>query len=1144
VLKNCFFKFYLRLLALINSNNYTMKTKFNVILTLLLAFVVQISSAQEKMVSGTVTDSSGSLPGVSVVIKGTSQGTETDFDGKFSIKTKAGDKLVFRYLGYKIVERTVGTSSTINVKMEEDASILDEICSCWLWNNTQRAFAGTATTVSTENLEAKNFSNITQALAGEVAGVNVVNTSGQPGTVATVRIRGFGSPLGNRDPLYVIDGIPVIANDLNGSASGSGSSILASINPADIKSTTILKDATATAIYGSRGANGVVLITTKTGSISTEGSIEVDVKSGVNMQLIPRYDVLTNPEEYIGYVWEELFNRGRLDPTTPGVDAVDYANRSLFGEGGAGFAAGAGVGYNMWDTSAANGGLIDPATRTVRPGVNRLFTPERYEDLGIGTGFRTETSIRASGGSEKTRYFASIGYLDDEGIVLNSDFKRYTTRLNLTSDVKSWLKINVNMGYSYSESTNNGQTVGSENIAEQADKMAPIYPVFARFPGTGDLIPDPVYGGSQFDYGSPTSDINNFGFDRSRPNANLLNPIGSATLDLDSRDTHALNGNMSATFKLTDYLTFETNFGGNFSYLRRDNISNHVYGTAEAVNGSIFVAEQTRWSKTLQQILRFNKSFGDHSFDALVAYETFERSFSQNTTSKNNVVIPGLAVLNNYIEQAGDAFGYQDASGIESYFSQANYNYLNKYFLTGSIRTDGSSRFINEKWGVFGSVGGAWIVSEESFMDDSFISYLKVKASYGVTGDQQGIGSSRAFDTFNTGIVGGALSISDRLNGNADLTWETSTQIQGGIEMSIGKYLDANFDYYRKNTDGLFFNQRVGPSGGLSSIIVNDGEVLNAGLEFDVTAHILNKKDFSLDFSINGEVLQNELVEMPFDPSTGTNKIIDSGSSPDSGLFAYAQGRSTFDFWIREWAGVDPADGRPMWYQYYDDANNNNILDPNEANFGNDGTGADLPSDNTSVSLFEYRGILPGANIKKTTTKSYSDATQVFVDKSFIPAVRGAFRLTGKLKSFDFSTQFTYSVGGYAYDAQYAELMQGQGNNFHSDIANRWQNPGDITDVPLLASDGFVPNIASASTRFLTSTDYLALNNARVGYTVPNSFITKSGVDAVNIWVSGDNLFNETARTGFNPSINEIGTSGRRLYAPPTTITLGVRVKF
>lgn len=1134
MLKNCFLKFNLRLLALINSNNYTMKTKFNGFLTLLLAFVVQITFAQERTISGTVTEESGALPGVSVLVKGTSSGQETDFDGKYSIKAKAGDVLVFRYLGYKTVERTVGNANSINVKLEQESNVLDEIVVVGYGTTTKKSYVGTASTVKAENLEAKNFTNVTQTLAGEIAGVTVINTSGQPGTIGTVRIRGYGSPLGNRAPLYVVDGIPY-----------NGTFELNSINTSDIQSTTVLKDATATAIYGSRGANGVILITTKSGSMASEkGYIEVDVKSGVNFQSIPRYDVIKSPEEYIGYVWEGLYNRGDRDPTIA-ASGVDYANLSLFGEGGTGFGTGAGLGYNMWNVSPATGGLIDPLTKSVRPGVSRLFTPERYADLGIGTGIRNETNLRIGGGSQKSKYFLSVGYLNDKGYIINSDYKRYSTRLNVNSEVNKWLSVGSNVGYTYSESTNNGQIDGSENLSEQADKMAPIYPVFARFPGTGDKIPDPIFGGYQYDYGSPTSDINNFGFERARPNANLLNPIGQAVLDFDGSDTHAFNGNVFAKFKLMNGLTFETKFGGQYSTLTRSNMSNHAYGTARPLNGQLSITTDSRWTKTIQNILRYEKSIKDHNFDILLAAETFQSMFTRNTSTKQNVIIPRLLTFNNYLSNSGDAFGYKDGSAVESYFTQVNYNFSNKYFLSGSLRTDGSSRFINDKWGIFGSIGASWIVSEEDFMKNSLVSYLKVKASWGTTGDQQGVSTSRSFDTFGTDIIGGALAISLDLNGNPDLTWETTKQLQAGVEMSLGKFLDANFDYYRKNTDNLFFNQRVGPSNGLSSILVNDGEVLNAGFEFDITSHLIKKQDFSLDLSVNGEMLQNKMLAMPIEPSTGQQKVIDSGSSGD-GAYAFAVGRSIFDFYMREWAGVDPADGKPMWYQFYDDKNNNNVLDPGEGAFGviDPVTGLDA---NTSGSLFEYEKLVSDANIKKTVTKTFANATQVFINKSFIPKLRGAFRLSGKIKNIDFSTQFTYSYGGYAYDGQYGELMQDRfgaaGQNYHTDIRNRWQKPGDITDVPVLA-DNFVTDGTSQSTRFITKTDFIALNNARVGYTIPSSYLTKSGLDVVNIWVSGDNLFSKTARNGFNPSIREAGNSGRNIYAPATTITMGVRVKF
>lgn len=1096
-----------------------MRSLLTWMITSALVLSVSFSFAQEKTITGSVTDQNEvPLPGVSVIILGTSTGTQTDFDGNYAIRASEGQVLQFSYLGQRTVQRTVGAADVINIQMEEDAEALQEVVVVGYGTTTKKAYAGTAAIVQAENLEAKNFANVTQALAGEVAGVTVINTSGQPGTVGTVRIRGYGSPNGNREPLYVVDGIPFAGDfDLN------------SVNPADIESTTILKDATATAIYGSRGANGVVLITTKSGR-GEDAYIDVNIKTGINKQIIPRYDVVSSPEEYIGYVWEGLYNRGVV---TGEADPVAFANSTLLGNNGIG------DGYNMWDVSDA-ADLIDPVTRTVRSGVNRLFTPERYADEAFSDGTRTEANINAGGSTENSNYFASVGYLEDQGYSINSDFKRYTTRLNLNSNIKPWLKVGANISYIHSQSTNNGQIVGSENLFEFADKMAPIYPVFARFPNTGDLIPDPIFGGAQYDYGSPTGDLN--GFTRARPNANLLNPIGSALYDFDGRETNAVNGNLSAEVKFTDYLKFELKYGGQYSFERRDNASNNVYGTGANPNGTLNVRDRIRFSETFLQLLRFNKDFGNHSLEVLVAHETFERGLSESEQFKENVVVPGLYVLNNYLISTSPAIGFDNNSGIESYFGQFNYNFDGKYFLTGSLRTDGSSRFVNDKWGTFGSIGAAWVITEEGFMPaDSFVDYLKLKASYGVTGDQDGVETAAGFTSFNANLVGGGLALSEITPGDPDLTWETSKMLQGGLEMSFGNFLDVNVDYYRKNTDNLFFDQRVGPSAGFSSILVNDGEVRNEGFEFDVNAQLVNTEDFRLNFSINGEVLNNEFITMPLDPSTGAPKIIDENSS-DDGAYAYAVGRSIFDFYMREWAGVDPSDGSPTWYQYYDDQNNNGILDDGEGDF------SVLPNgeESTTSSLYEYQLADADANIQRTVTKSFDAATQVYLDKSFIPDLRGAFRIGGSFKNFDFSTQFTYSLGGYAYDNQYAELMSDRfgaaGNNFHKDIANRWQQPGDITNVPLL-SDNAIVNGTRLSSRFIISTDYLALNNARIGYTFTNKMLDGTGIDRLNFWVSGDNLFINSARDGFNPSVTEVGSSARRIYAPPTTVTLGVGVK-
>ena len=1072
-----------------------MKTKFSGILTLLLAFVVQLTFAQEKTISGTITDDSGlPLPGVSVVINGTTKGTQSDFDGKYSIMANTGDVLLFRYLGMKPQDVTVGASNTMDIVLLTDIAALDEVLVVGYGTATKQSFAGTAKTVGSELLEIKNVSNVSQALAGEVAGVTVINTSGQPGTTSTIRIRGYGSVNGNRNPLYVVDGVPF-----------SGS--INSINPSDIKSTTVLKDATATAIYGARGSNGVILITTK-GGTATEDYIEIDVKSGINAQIIPRYDVVTSPEEYIGYVWEGLYNRGAID----GVNPVDYANNTLFTD------AYVNPGYNMWNVADANA-LIDPVTHKVRDGVTRRYTPELYKDYAFDSAFRNEGNLRMGGGDEKTKYYASFGFLNDDGYVIRTSYDRYTTRLNVNSNVKEWLNVGANIGYAYSASANNGQTNGSENLTEFSDKMAPIFPVFLR-DANYNLVPDPIFGGYQYDYGAVSG--------KPRPNANNLNPIASTLFDDVGSKRHELNGNFSMNIKFNDNLTLEGRYGMQYSNDRYKSYTNPFYGTAVGDGGNLYAQDSERLSQNFLQLLRYKNQFGDHSLEVLAAHESTEYTYSEDSQFKGLVIVDGLLELDNFVNPLGPPSGYSEGFSIESYFGQVNYDFSDKYYVTGSVRRDGSSRFINEKWGTFYSVGGAWVMSNESFLKGSnLFTFLKLKASYGVTGDQAGVGYYSGYDTYNSSFLNG-ISISPRSNGNPDLTWEESKMFQTGVEFSLGKYIDGAVDYYIKKTDNLIFDRRVGPSQGIAVVTVNDGQLENKGLEFDLTGHLFNTPNFKLDLTVNGEIINNQITTMPLEPSTGLPRIVDTSVSP----YGYSKGSSIYDFYTREWAGVDPSDGAPMWYQYFNDLNGNGILDSGE---------------DSILSMTNYLDENPDANVAKQVTKTYASATNKYVGYSAIPDVRGAFRLAGQLGAFNFSTQFTYSIGGWALDNQYGELMSDRfgaaGNNFHKDIANRWVQPGDITNVPIL-SDNKIVNATSGSTRFLTKTDYLALNNVMIGYTLPSKFLDNTGLSLVNIWASGDNLFVKTARAGFNPQTSETGSSGRALYAPLTTFTLGVRVKF
>ena len=1080
-----------------------MKLKLTWLLTLFMAFVMQFSFAQEKTVTGTVTtaDDGLPLPGASVIVKGTSRGQQTDFDGKYSITVNTGDVLVISYVGMKNTEVTIGSGNTYDAVLVAD-SALDEVVVVGYGTTTKKAYAGTATVVKSENIETKNFSNVSQSLAGEAAGVTVINTSGQPGSTSTIRIRGFGSVNGNRAPLYVVDGVPF-----------SGS--LNSINPSDIKTTTILKDATATAIYGSRGANGVILITTK-GGTATESYIELDVRTGINTQLIDRYDVITDPEEFIGYVWEANVNREILGGNP---DPIGTVNNNLF-------TTLINPVYNMWNV--ANGSeLIDPATARVRAGVTRRFTPKNYAEEAFNPAYRTEANLRMGGGNEDVKYFLSLGFLDDSGYIINSGYKRYTTRLNVNAKVKPWLKVGANLGYAYSETLANGQTNGAENLFEFADKMPPIYGVFLR-DDNQNLVSDPIFGGFQYDYGS-ISAINNGFAPRARPASDGLNPIASALYDFNGSTRHEINGSFNATVNIAKGLTFETTFGAQFSNNISKSASNQFYGPAQPSGGSFGQTNSETLTMNFLQLLRYRKDFGRHTLEVLAAHESNDFENSQVSANKSKSVIPGVYEINNYIVDDFPASGFRQGRTLESYFGQVNYDFDDKYYITGSLRRDGSSRFYEQKYGTFGSIGAAWIISNEDFLSDSnLVSFLKIKGSYGITGDEAGVGFYTGLDTFSSSNLGGNIAIAPNTFENRELTWETAKQYQVGVEFGLGNWLDASVDYFIKDTENLIFQRRNPPSTGVAVITVNDGVLRNFGLEFDLTGHIINKDDFSLDLSVNGSLYDNEIRVMPIEPATGEPKILDR-----QGNYAYTKGGSIYDFYIREYAGVDPADGFPMWYQYYDDVNGDGIFDS---------------GDTAIVSMTDYLDENPDASVEKTTTKAYAEGTEKFNGKSGIPDMAGAFRLSARYKNWNLSTQFTYSIGGYSFDNQYRELIHDNnsgisGTNRHVDIRDRWRQPGDITTVPRIA-DRVIPNVSSSSTRFLIKKDYLALNNILLGYTLSSKFLDNTGLDVVNIYVSGDNLFVKSARVGYNASLSESGNSGRATYAPLTTFTLGVKLKF
>ena len=1075
-----------------------MKTKFKGILTLFLALVVQVSFAQQRTITGKVSDGSGPLPGVSVVVKGSTIGAETDFDGKYSIKASSGDILIFRYLGYLSINKTIESSSIINVSMKEDANILDEVVIVGYGTTTKKSFTGTASVVSSENIDAKAVSNVAQALIGEVSGVSVTRTNGRPGSSATIRIRGFSSIEGNSAPLYVVDGVP-FSGDIN------------AINPNDIESTTILKDASATAIYGARGANGVVLLTTRKGT-SGKNTVEFDFQSSVSSRTLPRYNLVDSEEEYMELVYAGLRNTADFaGNNNPSQFALD----NLFSDRGVAPL------YNMWNVADGNG-LIDPSTGRVISGVTRKYTPTDWADAGYRDGVRNEMNFKTSGGTDKTKHYFSLGYLSDEGFIAESQYDRYSTRLNVTSNPVDRVKISTNLDYSYSE-YNDATGYGGGDVPYMLDFTPTIYPLYLR-DTDGNIVMNPNTNEPFYDFGDNTAG-------NARDFSATYNGIGEAIYNINRTKRHSVNGNINAAVEIMEGLTFETTYGMNFYSSNLDNTRNSIQGSAGvALGGTLYKSNTTYVSQNFNQILRYKTKFGeDHNFDMLVAHESFadrNEYFDMNRKGIVNLNPNAATAPDNYLDQNGVSTGNIVETSLEGYFTQANYNYLNKYYLQGTLRKDGSSRFYKNKWGTFWSAGAGWIVSEENFLSSSnVINFLKLKASYGVLGDQgnAAYAGQLGFDIEN---LLGQPSLAPRAVVDPNITWESSEQMQVGVEIELFKgAIQADLDYYVKTTNNLYVNKRLPPSTGDAIILTNDGSLENSGFEFNVTGNIVRNRDFNLSLTINGEMFNNQITQMPIENSTGLPKVVNV-----SGLFGQSQGRSIYDYYIREWAGVDPANGNPMWIENWSDENSNGQYDSGEG----------IPD------MLIYAAANPDAVIEERITTTYSNATRKYSDKSVIPTVRGAFRLNSSYKGFSFSTQFGYSLGGYGYDSQYANLMTNGkvgGSSYHNDMKDRWMQPGDISAIPRLYSNENVQAVSS-STRFLQSSDYLALNNARLGYQVPSQFLAKTGFSSVNFWVSGDNLFLLSSRQGYNPTTSLTGQSGRYTYNPISNYTLGVRVKF
>lgn len=1074
--------------------------------------------AQEKTIGGVVVDEAGEpVIGASVLVAGTNIGTITDYDGLFTISVPASAKtLIVSFVGMETQE--VPVKDNLKVVLHESSVMVDEVIAVAYGNVSKGSFAGSAQAVNAESIEKKSPSEISKALAGEVAGVQVVNTSGQPGTNASIRIRGIGSINSSTAPLYVVDGIPYEGD-------------VSAIDPGDIASTTILKDATATSLYGSRGANGVIVITTKKGTSGEEGKIDVDLKYGANMHLLPMYDVVTSPEEYILMGWQGIYNNS---------GSISAANSTLFSDKGI-YSA-----YNIWNQKGnllvnaydAQGNIKPSIAEGVerKPGFGVKDQPldSWYKEI-FRIGQKAEATVKIHGGSEKTTYYTSFGYLKDEGYYQSSDFSRFSVRSNIEHQAKKWLKGGMNIQYAYTEMNNPNQDGdGAMNNGFFFVNAVPaIYPVFQRNED-GSIPIDPQTGKKTYDYGMFAGGGRGFG--------SGINPAGSLQLDKELTTTH--NVNASTFLKATLYkgLTLTANVGMQYYGYTASQLTNMFYGDAAGV-GRLTKQKGDIFALTANQLLEYNNSFADHNIRVLLGHETAFVKEAMMYGHKNYLVLPNTLELGNVLQQDGITSA-SSSQALESYLASVSYNYAERYFLNANYRADGSSRFAKgHRWGHFGSVGVAWVMTNEQFMaDQDILKFFKLRASWGVLGNQD-TGVFLYTSHYKVNNLNDELAIYETYRANPNLTWERTQTADVGLEFSIGKYLDAELDYYYKLTDNMLFTRNVAPSNGYAGYYVNDAKMSNQGVEFQLNIHAVDTRNVKLDIRLNGGHYTNKMIEMPIDyvDADGTeHRMVMSGNM--------SKGHSMYDWYMKHYEGVDMFTGKAVYTAYYD---------ANKGGFGTDNAANIESGDNYISSLYDYLQQNPNAKIETYSTTDHARATSYYVGKSAIPALDGGFGLDLEVYGVTLSAMFSYRLGGYGYDNTYAFLMHsdelGQ-YNWHTDMRAAWTpaQAAGTKEGEVIVSNGIVPRLSNgadayanaSSDRFLTSNSYLSLNSVRLGYNFPKKWMEKIKFQSLSIFVSGENLALVSARRGYNPTVSADGTSDTHQYTPLSSIMGGIKFTF
>lgn len=973
---------------------------------------------QDQKLKGQVIDATTGEPviGVNVLVKGTTNGTITDIDGKYELNAPAGAILQISFIGYKTVE-IAATTSEQTIKLHEDTETLDEVVVVGYGVQKKESLTGAMSTLKENRLKDVTTPTVENMLNGKVSGVYVAPGSGQPGSNGAVQIRGRATLSGSTSPLWVIDGVIV----------GEDPGVL---NPSDIENMTILKDAASTAIYGSQGANGVIIVTTKMGK-SEKMKINASVKLGVSTMTNGKMEVMNGAELYDYY--------------------ASFPNQED-------------IKFSRWNPELRNANFD-------------------WGELASQAGFTQDYNISLSGGNEKMSSYFSLGYYSEEGTVKGYKYDRYSFRYRSNYKPFSWLTIKPNIS---------GSMKNTDDSQYDYTAKYTMFPWDSPYDEDGNLVPDRYSGWVD------SSDLN------------YLNSIsyGNHT----ARKTYEFSGNFDFDIKITDWLTFTSVNNYRWTGYFQSTYTDPRTDSASGVQGRVEEEQTNNIQRYTNQYLTFNKMFGKHSVQALLAYEFMDTS-AKVINAKGTGIVSGFEVLDATAtpEEVG---GNLTEWAKQSVFAKVNYTYDNRYLAEVSLRRDGASNFGDDKkYGNFFSISGGWNINREKWFKADWVDVLKLRASYGSVGNipyskypQYGLYSVSS--NYN-GIP--AILISQV--GNKDLTWEQTYTAGVGIDANFfNNRLRFVFDYYNKYTSNILYQVPVSGLTGITSRWQNVGEMRNSGIEITIGGDIIRTKDWLWSLDLNMGYNKNKLEKLYGDDP---NMMIIGGGGNDTTISGAAEkvlkvGYSTDRYYLREWAGVDPKNGAPLWYK-------------------NDGSGE--------------------------TTSNYSEAKQVMTEATS-PKLFGGFNTSLTWKNIDLNASFGFSLGGKIYNYSRQEYDSDGAYTDRNQMKlidgwSRWEKEGDIATHPA-ASYGNKSNSNKASTRYLEDGDYLKLRSLSIGY---NLNLSKYYIQNMRIYFTAENVFTLTGFSGIDPEVpayydettgtyKSIGTAGANLYPSTRKFMFGINLTF